>query len=270
MIMILTGYLLPHARSCCQEVRPAGRFPAFPGGIGPGQASAGCAAGTSLSAGRIGMGKAGWRADRQVSRLFWFCCLILADAAAVAFFTVNFRSASHTDASGAAQATHPAAGSTSPIRSASDPAVTWEVAGPVADLSVPLPGMPPIANPANIYADAAPDMLGAAVRGVPYRIYVPDSGGSTVTVINPATRRVIGTYHTGLNPQHVVPGYDMRTLYVTNDLSNSLTPINPRTGRPAGRNIGVDDPYNMYFTPDGRYSIVVAEARQNLDFRDPH
>jgi DNA-binding beta-propeller fold protein YncE len=32
----------------------------------------------------------------------------------------------------------------------------------------------------------------------------------------------------------------------------------------------VDDPYNMYFTPDGRYAIVVAEARQRLDFRDPH
>jgi DNA-binding beta-propeller fold protein YncE len=31
----------------------------------------------------------------------------------------------------------------------------------------------------------------------------------------------------------------------------------------------VDDPYNMYFTPDGRYAIVVAEARQHLDFRDP-
>jgi len=62
----------------------------------------------------------------------------------------------------------------------------------------------------------------------------------------------------------------MRTLYVTNDLANSLTPINPRTGRPAGKNIPVDDPYNMYFTPDGRYAIVVAESRQHLDFRDPH
>jgi DNA-binding beta-propeller fold protein YncE len=26
----------------------------------------------------------------------------------------------------------------------------------------------------------------------------------------------------------------------------------------------------MYFTPDGAFAIVVAEARQNLDFRDPH
>jgi DNA-binding beta-propeller fold protein YncE len=30
----------------------------------------------------------------------------------------------------------------------------------------------------------------------------------------------------------------------------------------------VDDPYNMYFTPDGRYAIVVAERLQRLDFRD--
>ena len=148
--------------------------------------------------------------------------------------------------------------------------MTWQVAGPVSDLSVPLAGMPPVTDPANIYADAGPDMLSPAVRGVPYRIYVPNSGGSTVTIIDPATYRVITTYGTGLNPQHVVPGYDMRTLYVTNDLGNSLTPINPRTGRPAGHNIAVDDPYNMYFTPDGRYAIVVAESRQNLDFRDPH
>ncbi len=61
----------------------------------------------------------------------------------------------------------------------------------------------------------------------------------------------------------------MRTLYVANDQGNSLTPVNPRTGRPTGPDIPVDDPYNLYFTPDGRYAIVVAEARQDLDFRDP-
>src|SRR5262249_39488263 len=30
-----------------------------------------------------------------------------------------------------------------------------------------------------------------------------------------------------------------------------------------------DDPYNMYFSPDGRSAIVVAEALKRLDFRDP-
>ena len=99
----------------------------------------------------------------------------------------------------------------------------WPVASTVADLSAPLAGMPPVASPANIYADDGAGMLSPAVRGVPYRIYVPNSGGSTVTVIDPSTYRVIGSYQTGLNPQHVVPGYDLRTLYATNDLGNSLS-----------------------------------------------
>jgi YVTN family beta-propeller protein len=130
--------------------------------------------------------------------------------------------------------------------------------------------MPPVASPTDIYADAGPNMLSPAVRGMPYLIYVPNSGGDTVTVIDPTTYRVIGTYVTGLNPQHVVPAYDMQTLYATNDQGNSLTPIDPRTGKIGGPNIPVDDPYNMYFTPDGRYAIVVAEAHQHLDFRNPH
>ncbi len=51
-------------------------------------------------------------------------------------------------------------------------------------------------------------------------------------------------------------------------MGNSLTPIDPRTGLP-GKPIPVEDPYNLYFTPDGRYAIVVAERLQRLDFRNP-
>jgi YVTN family beta-propeller protein len=228
------------------------------------------------------MRKPDWPANRLAGYLIWFgcaCVVILAVAAVMAVISrpkadtghAAGSAASHTaaaaPASQASSASNPPTAFRSPA--ASLPASRWPVASPIADLSVPLPGMPPVTDPANIYAAAGPDMLSSAVRGVPYRIYVPDSGGSTVTVINPATYRVIATYRTGLNPQHVVPAYDMRMLYVANDLGNSLTPINPRTGRPAGPDIAVDDPYNMYFTPDGRYAIVVAEARQALDFRDP-
>jgi DNA-binding beta-propeller fold protein YncE len=81
---------------------------------------------------------------------------------------------------------------------------------------------------------------------------------------------VIRYIPTGAEVQHVVPAWDLRTLYATNDLSNSLTPINPDTGRRAGPNIPVADPYNMYFTPDGRHAIVVEEGRGTLAFRDPH
>ena len=215
------------------------------------------------------MGNVSWPESRQARRLVWSGIAAVALAAAVVIGVTVFQPASRPAVSAPTQAPPSRAVRAMPTRSASQTAATWQVASPVADLSEPLPGMPPVASPANIYADAGADMLTPATRGVPYRIYVPDSGGSTVTVINPATYKVIGTYQTGLNPQHVVPGYGMRTLYVTNDLANSLTPINPMTGRP-GKNIAVDDPYNMYYTPDGQYAIVVAEARQNLDFRDPH
>jgi YVTN family beta-propeller protein len=98
-------------------------------------------------------------------------------------------------------------------------------------------------------------------------IYVPNSQSGTVDVIDPRTFHVVEHFTVGALPQHVVPAWNLRTLYVTNDLGNSLTTINPRTGKP-GKTIPVDDPYNMYFTPDGRYAIVVAERLRRLDFRN--
>jgi len=79
---------------------------------------------------------------------------------------------------------------------------------------------------------------------------------------------VITQFPTGGEPQHVTPSYDLRTLYVDNDAGNSLTPIDPRTGRTSAP-IPLEDPYNLYYTPDGRYAIVVAERLLRLDFRDP-
>jgi hypothetical protein len=58
-------------------------------------------------------------------------------------------------------------------------------------------------------------------------------------------------------------------LWVNNDLGNSLTPISPRTGLP-GKPVRVADPYNLYFTPNGRYAVVMASARRRIDFLDPH
>jgi len=122
---------------------------------------------------------------------------------------------------------------------------------------------------ANVYAADAVGDLSAAVRGARPLVYVPNSDSNTVDEIDPATYKVVRHFAVGQLPQHVTPSYDLKTLYVLNDVGNSLTPIDPRTGAP-GRAIPVDDPYNMYFTPDGRYAIVVAERLARLDFRFPH
>jgi DNA-binding beta-propeller fold protein YncE len=122
-------------------------------------------------------------------------------------------------------------------------------------------------NSVDIYAADRAGRLSRVVRGDPRLVYVPNSQSNTVDVISQRTFRVVAHFPVGALPQHVTPSWDLRTLYVTNDVGNSLTPIDPRTGRP-GRPIPVLDPYNLYFTPDGRFAIVVAEAHRELDFRD--
>ncbi len=123
-------------------------------------------------------------------------------------------------------------------------------------------------EPVNVYRADAAGMFSPRVQGDPALVYVPNSMSNTVSVISQRTLKVIAQFPTGALPQHVTPSWDLKTLYVDNDLGNSLTPINPRTGRP-GQPIPVEDPYNLYFTPDGRFAIVVAERLQRLDFRRP-
>ena len=127
--------------------------------------------------------------------------------------------------------------------------------------------MPPVTDPNDIYAADHAGMLSPIVRDFPERVYVPNTESNSVSVIDPKTYKVIATLTVGNQPQHVVPSWDLKTLWVLNDMSNSLTAIDPVTGK-LGKPYPVDDPYNMYFTPDGKYAIVVAEALQRLMFRD--
>ena len=134
--------------------------------------------------------------------------------------------------------------------------------------SAPKFTVPPLLNPHDVYAADRPGMLSPVVRHFPERVYVPNSESDTVSVIDPRSFKVIDEFPVGALPQHVTPSYDLRTLWVDNDEGNSLTPIDPATGKP-GKPVPVTDPYNLYFTPDGRYAIVVAERMERLDFRDP-
>lgn len=136
-----------------------------------------------------------------------------------------------------------------------------------------IPGMPGVPDPSNLYSETKTDNFADATKGALTRIYVPNRADNTVSVIDPATMTVVDAFEVGLNPQHVVPSWDLKTLWVTNNAEGTpdgtLTPIDPKTGKP-GQSVVVDDPYNMYFTPDGKYAINVAEARKRLDFLDPH
>jgi len=132
----------------------------------------------------------------------------------------------------------------------------------------PLPGMPALLDPRNIYAANRPGELSPAVAQFPTRIYVPNSGSNTVDVIDPVSFKIVEHFAVGRQPQHITPSYDLKRLWVLADLGDSVTEIDPATGK-KGQTIWVKDPYNMYYTPDGQFAIVVAEREARLNFLNP-
>ena len=129
-------------------------------------------------------------------------------------------------------------------------------------------------QPVNIYAHTTAGQLSAAVAGALPRVYVPNIASQDVVVIDPATMKVVDRFPVGRGPQHIVPSWDLQTLWVTGSAEShtiwgSLAAIDPRTGK-VTKTYPMEDAYNMYFTPDGTAAIVVAESRRRLEFRDPH
>jgi DNA-binding beta-propeller fold protein YncE len=140
---------------------------------------------------------------------------------------------------------------------------------PPANMSMPAP-----VDPKNVYAGAGAGMFSPAVAGHLSRVYSPNLTTGKVDVIDPETFKVIESLDAIPSPEHIVPSWDLQTLWVSGDISYGgghadVMPIDPKTGK-LGQAIEVPDSYNMYFTPDGRSAIVVAEAMRRLEFRDPH
>jgi YVTN family beta-propeller protein len=137
--------------------------------------------------------------------------------------------------------------------------------------------------PQGVYAFTHGGMMSPAVAGDPELVYVPNSGQTgmhghststnkdrdSVTVIDPKTFRIVGHFPVGALPQHVTPSWDLTTLWVDSMGGNELVPIDPHTAKP-GTPVPVEGPYNLYFTPDGRSALVMAEGQNRVDVRDPH
>ena len=117
-------------------------------------------------------------------------------------------------------------------------------------------GRGPDAGAINIYAATGANALAPAAARARSLVYVPNSRSATVTVIDPVTYRVIRSFSTGALPQHVVPSYDLGTLWVANNEGNSLTPIDPATGE-EGTRVPVDDPL-FRFTSSGSEAVMLA------------
>ena len=132
----------------------------------------------------------------------------------------------------------------------------------------PLPGMPPVVG-WDVYARARAGMVSPRVAADPAYLYVPDSTGTSVTVIDQHTRQVVRVITAGYLSQHVVPSWDLRELVVNSSAANELVTIDPAHARKK-RTISVPRPYNLYYTPDGKTAIVMVEQHNTIGFTDPH
>ena len=99
-----------------------------------------------------------------------------------------------------------------------------------------VPGMPPVPDAKNLYSETTADKVSPALANDKELVYVPHVQSNDVYVIDPATFKVVDKFKVGVNPQHVVPSWDLQTLWVTNNAEGttkgSLTPIDPKTGKP--------------------------------------
>src|SRR4051812_14681218 len=66
----------------------------------------------------------------------------------------------------------------------------------------------------NIYEATGVGALSLVAARAKPLVYVPNSRSASVTVIDPVSHTVVRTFATGAVPQHVVPSYDLTTLWV--------------------------------------------------------
>jgi YVTN family beta-propeller protein len=163
-------------------------------------------------------------------------------------------------------------GASTSARTTSPVPVSTTSSGPTAPTSTTSASSstpPARAKVLNVYAGAGAGKLSATAKRAKSLVYVPNNTSDTVQVIDPKTLTVIDTYPTGRGPHHVVPSWDLKTLWVNDTVGGDLLPIDPNTGKP-GKRVHVEDPYNLYFTPDGTHALVMAERLRRIDVVNPH
>jgi DNA-binding beta-propeller fold protein YncE len=100
-------------------------------------------------------------------------------------------------------------------------------------------------------------------------VYVPDHDSGTVDVIDPVSDRVVSHFNVGQGPTTVVPVWALSELFVTNETSATITPVDMLTAMP-GKPIPVASPTDLYFTLDGKRALIVSDPQHEVEVREPN
>ncbi len=135
--------------------------------------------------------------------------------------------------------------------------------------------------------DPGPKARGSEKVGVPMsgrdRVYTADQTSNTVSVIDPATNKLLGVLFLGApSPTVLTPLYkgallvhglgyspDHRTLAVVSIGSNSVTLIDTATNKVKGTVYVGRSPHEAFFTPDGKELWVAVRGEDYIAVLDP-
>ena len=124
--------------------------------------------------------------------------------------------------------------------------------------------------PASVLMLLAPAALTAASPGSGARtlLYVDNSLGDDITVIDLGTLKVVDTLKVGNQPHGLCAPAGGRTLFTTVEAENSLKTIDTTTGKVIDALRLTGKPNECAATPDGHYVGVPIRDRNSLDIVD--
>jgi len=117
----------------------------------------------------------------------------------------------------------------------------------------------------GILAPIKANTIGA--NGTP-RVYVTNSKGDDVTIIDPATLKAIGSIKVGDNPHGIIASPDRRTLYISVEGTDELVSVDIATNKVTSRVKVGRAPNEVSITKDGRKVFVPLRNDNAIDVVD--
>jgi len=111
---------------------------------------------------------------------------------------------------------------------------------------------------------ALPAVARAAGGGTGPIAIVLNSGGATISIIDMTTRKVLREEPTYREPSHWALTPDRKKLLIADASGNAIFFLDPATGAELGHKL-IPDPYQLWFSPDGRYLTVTCLRLNRVD-----
>jgi YVTN family beta-propeller protein len=96
-------------------------------------------------------------------------------------------------------------------------------------------------------------------------VVVLNSGEASISLIDETTQQVVSSFPVGKEPHHLMATPDNSSLIVANSVSNNLVFLDPKTGQVQRWVEGIEDPYQIGFSPDKKWLVTTGLRLDRLD-----